>query len=260
MTGVQTCALPILEDVTATYNATGIGTYSRTIANVNGTGGGGQFVVAENEFTAAAATGTDGVKGYVSFDSANLYLGNFGAAGMFNHAAAFQYFYMSGAAPVAVAGPAAGINGNTGTLTPNLSGQTLTTAQTHGFGNVKYLAWYNATASSQGLVQWNGTAWTVLTGAVYAANPGDAGLVTIPRNSVGNPTTLTIMGGNQGDPTLTDALYTFPGSANNTMDRRLVLDLTAGTHPIWANHICDSTPNAGTSAFVASDGPFVYCP
>ena len=250
-----------LDDATTTYNATGVGTYSRAVTSVAALGGAGQFVAAENEFVAAAATAGDGVKGYISFDSANLYLGSFSAAGMFNHAAAFQYFYMSGAAPVAVAGPAAGINGNTGTLTPNLSGQTLTTAQTHGFGTVKYLAWYNATASSQGLVQWNGTAWTVLTGAVYAANPSDMGLVTIPRNSVGSPTVLTIMGGNQGDPTLTDALYTVPGSANNTMDRRLVLDLAAGTRPTWAGHICTNAPAAGTGQdFGALNGQFAYCP
>ncbi len=247
-----------LEDATATYTATGIGTYSRTVTDVTATGAAGQYSNAENRFVLATAA-ADNAQAWVSFDSANLYLTTkaLPAAGdnAFNQPTEYGYWYLSGAAPFATAAAASG-----GGIPADLPAAALplVSSAAHGFGSAKYVVWYNGNDSQRGMAQWNGTGWTVVNGAVFANVASSTGFATIPRSTIGSPALLTILGGITGGD-MASASNFVPGVGNNSADRRLVLDLAAGTHPAWDKHVCDSTPNAGTSAWVANDGPFVFC-
>ena len=253
-----------LEDATATYNVTVVGTYSRTITSVSAVGGQGQFVTAENRFTVPSAAADDQF-GYIAFDSVNVYLAAEAAPAAgdntFNEASEYAYFYLSGLTGFASAPPPAGTAGMTGTLAPTLTPPALTTAASHGFGNVKYVAWYNGNNTSQGLAQWSGTAWVALTGVLFGNVVGGRGLITIPRSTLGNPKVLTVVGGLIGGD-IAASSNPWPGATNATFDKRLVLDLTAGTHPTWTGHVCDSTPIATSVSgdYVANDGFFVFCP
>jgi hypothetical protein len=248
-----------LEDATATYVATGIGPYSRTVTDVTATGGAGQYSSAENRFGLATAAADNG-EAWVSFDSANVYLTTkaLAAAGdhAFNQASEFGYWYLSGAAPFATVAATAG-----GGVPADLPAGALplVASAAHGFGTAKYVVWYNGDDSQRGMAQWNGTGWAALSGAVFANVANSKGFATIPRTTIGSPSLLTLVGGITGGD-MASASNFVPGVANNAADRRLVLDLGAGTHPTWDKHICDSTPNAGAGAWVANDGPFVFCP
>ncbi len=240
-----------LEDSTATYTASGITTYVNTIT---GTGGGATWTAA-NTLTAFPTTDTPVPN--VSFDSANIYLGVATTLGWTSNTPTF-YWYLSGAAPYAVAASGTGFPA---TVTQPTAG--LTSAQTHGFGTVKYVLVHtlaSATTGTSSFLQWNGTAWTAFTGPTTSAlTVSNAMYFTVPRSAIGSPTSLSVMGGIEavGGGGFTTASWPAAGA---TWAKRLVLDLTAGTHPAWPKHVCDSAPAAGTSGFTDDDGPFLFCP
>ncbi len=254
---------PGLEDATTTYNAIGLAPYSRTVTLATATGAAGEFVVSENQWSAVSAT--DGVLGRVSFDASNLYLGiaSVPAGGqvdnLWNHSAEYGYFYISGSAPNITAVGGAGFPSIT---LPSGAGALASTA-THGFGSIKYVVWTNGDNSSRGLVGWDGANWIAIGGTTFISLSGNKFLATVPRNAIGNPGTVSVMGGVEGgDFEALGGPRSFPAVAS-VYTKRVVIDLTAASFPTWTGHVCDSSPiglPGATSDITANDGFFAFCP
>jgi hypothetical protein len=252
---------PGMEDATATYNVTGVGIYANAITDGSGVGGSGQWIAAQNEFAMPSASGADGVKGYVSFNASNVYLGTLATPGAgtkdgrFDEADEYAYWYLSGAAPYASTQPPSSL-----TTPGQLFGPAaLSTAQPHGFGTAKTIVWTNGDNSSRGLAQWSGSGWVLVSGATFSNVTSNRTFVTIPRSVLGSPAVLTVLGGITGGGDLLQQSNAFPGVANNTFDKRLVLDLNAGTWPKWSGHVCDNAPPSAGGDVTANDGFFVFC-